>query len=445
MPNLGATDDGTRPRGRLTDAARSRISASALIGVAILLPSAVLMRLPGQIVDQWVLRRWAAIAPFGLFEVVSVHVLAGVALAWTLSEAGIVGWLTKLVSDRGQLVLGLVLIGCGVSLPTLYLGEVSLPGLQIGHFWLRVVWMLALQLPWILAAMMIWPCDEMSKEKTDNPKSPAARWAVIAMAAILLPMAHAKYVTKRESRTATAYIGTEQYVRAWSHLVALEAMAGVQLIGAGRPEAFMSTKSSGGSRSDTVRANLVARIFAEMREASQPLPDDAKLADVMRRATTYMSLDELDRASELLEARDDRRPDALLLLAAIYEEKRDSRRAVEVLEEAVDSIGDAKGDDVEPVIRNLYQRLAQNLRVQQRYGDAESRLLEAVERYGHSHGFFFYELGLHAQLGGRVQTALKYYDQSVKADSRYSDRVAKAVTELQVKTPACVLRTQPRQ
>ena len=230
-------------------------------------------------------------------------------------------------------------------------------------------------------------------------------------------------------------------MRAWEHTVALEALAGVQEIG-GRvsKESPFNVQPVGGRGSDLVRSDLAAQLFAQIRESNQPLPQDAGVAEVIQRATTLLSLDALDEAIELLADRAGNRPDALLLLATVHEENKDSRSAVEVLEEAAESIADAKGDDAERVVRSIYQRLAQNLRREQRYLEAERRLLEAIQRYDHSRGFFYFELGLHYQLGGRFLAAIDHYQASVKADPRYAERVEGAMRQLRVDTPACLFR-----
>ena len=264
---------------------------------------------------------------------------------------------------------------------------------------------------------------------------------VFLAAAVLLPMAHGQYAANRESQSVGHFSSTRQYVKAWSHVVALESMAGVQAtIGAAPPSQFMSSRSEDGRPSDLVRSNLVTSILAQTAAIRQPLPPNVGVADAIRRAETLVSLNRLDEAVQLLESLEDRRPDALLVLATVYEEQRNSAKAVEILKEAAGAIGNAKGDDVESIVRVIYQRLAQNLRMQQRYGEAEACLFRAIEQYDHSHGFFFFELGLHCKMGGRFQQALGHYQSCVEADARYGDRVDKAVMELRLNTPACILR-----
>lgn len=406
-----------------------------LVSASLVLCGAVLMRMPGQAVDRLYLPRWAAIAPYGRFEVVCVHLVAGLVIALTLARS-VRGWMGE--ANRNAVVFA-ALTGGVVAVLTLYFGPVSsrfgfAASYAFAAFWLRVAWTLVLQLPWCLAAMLIWP-------KTVNGIQ-GWRLGVVLAAAVLLPMAHGQHAAKRESEQVAYYVSRSQYMKAWSHVVALESMAGVQAgIGAGGPVGFFSTRTEGGRSSELVRSDLVARIIGQFAEASQPLPQDASVREVINRASTLFSLDRLDEAIGILEGAGHRRPDVLLVLAAAYEGQRNHRKAVEILEEAKDSIGDAKGSDVEATTREIYQRLAQNLRLVQRYGDAETVLLEAIERYEHSHGFLYYLLGVHCKNGGRFQKSLEYFQKCTDANADYSARVEAELRQLKRDTPACILRT----
>ena len=406
---------------------RRRLLGGLFLLISLLLCGAVLLRMPGQIVDRLYLPRWAAIAPFGRFEVVFVHLVAGLAIALTLANL-VRPWFG---SENRNAVTFAAIIGGVVAVLTLYLAPVSRQ--SVNPFWIRILWTLALQLPWCLAASLVLP----------TPRNTLAGWplGVVATAAILLPMAHGRFAARRESKEVAYYISTQQYMKAWSHIVALESMAGVQTgVGAGGPVRFFSTRAEGGRPSNLIRSDLAAGIAAQIAEANQPVPPNANLDVIVRRGSTLLSLDRLDEAASLLEGAKIRRPDALLVLAAIYEEQRNPAKVVETLEEAIGLIGDAKGEIVEDTTRRIYQRLAQNLRLQQRYGDAEARLLDAVARFDHSHGFFFFELGLHCQQGGRFRKALEYYQQCVTADKDYLPRVERAERQLRLNTPACVLK-----
>ena len=405
------------------------------LAAALLLVPSVLIRAPGKMVDGLPLPGWSVIVPFGSLDVALVHVFAGLAICW-----GLVFHLRPKMGEANRTTVA-ILIVLGGSLAALTLHYGGLTGFEGwsagGRFWLRMFWVVVLQLPWCLAAVIVLlpPDDER------EPVKPLLPLGIVLLAGTLLPLAHAGHAARRESYAVANYSDQQQYMRAWRHIVILEAFAGVQQIGGQLPRgSFFSVRPVGGVPSRQVRQELVQQLVGQIRVAAQPLSSGTSVSDVMRRASTLLSLDELDEAIKLLELLDERRPDALLLLATIYEENKNYGRAVGVLEEATDRIGGAQGADVVPVVQKIYQRLANNLRRVQRYREAEDRLLQAIERYDHSHGFFYSELGLHCQLGGRFRAAIGYYQACVRAEPRYAPRVEAAIRQLRLETPACFFR-----
>ena len=428
---------------------KQALASWAMLVGGVTLSIAVLLRIPGRFVDGLPLRTWTAIPPFGRIEVVVVHLIAALAASWAVSRV----LLSKFELGTRPTVLFCGALGGLSALGTLNFG--TLTGLESAvadgniRFWVRTFWAVGLVFPWCLAALRLLgepdttvPNSGVSDGKLPNRDVYSRQFWVTLLAAVLLPMAHVGHAARRESDQLAEYAVMERYMKAWEHAVALEAMAGDQEVGGRLPdESMFAVRKIGGRRSTDIRSDLVQRINTQIFTANQPLPQKPDIADTIRRAQVLMSLEYLDEAIELLEHSGHRRPDALLLLASIHEDKRDSALAIKVLEEAIDQIGDASGPDVVPVVRNIYQRLAQNLRLEQRYGEAETRLLEAVERFDHSDGLFYWELGMHCHQGGRFKSAIDYYKKCVAAEEGYRPQVERAIQELRVNTPACVIRS----
>jgi tetratricopeptide (TPR) repeat protein len=391
-----------------------------LLAMSVCAPFFVLIRQIGRVVDALPLAEWSAISPFGTVGVVFVHVVATFALSWTLGRA-----IRPYVGHATVLRVGTLAIVAGVfSVATLYWGENvgdSIVQSPAGtRLMLRLLWTLCLQAPWcVTAAMLLVP-------EADTGDRFGAAWMLVLLAATLLPMTHANHVTRKKIARVEEYLSRQQYRLAWNHLVALESFAGVQQVSQ-RP-------------SDELRGDLFERLQLLLRQANQPLAETASVEAVIERASQYVSLNALGEARALLESVQDKRPDVLLVLAAVHEERRDSPSAIAALEEAANLIGDEKGTDAEEIGRQIYQRWAQYLRLVGRYPEAEQRLGEALQRFPNSQGFLLFELGLHNRMGGRFKTALDYYESAAEADPRYRQRVAAAIGKLRVDTPACILR-----
>ncbi len=390
-------------------------------------PWLVLIRPPGRMVDMLPLSAWSAIPPFGTVGVVFVQIVATFALSWSVA-ATIRRSLGRATFSR---VGALAIVAGGCAVITLYAGD-AIAANWIGQaaagarFLLRLLWAFILQVPWcVAAAMLLKPAVEQPSEGQDANERGVA-WMAILLAATLLPMTHANYVTRREINRAEDYVSKQQYRLGWNHLVALESLAGTQQV----------LKRQSGE----LRRDMVSQVIGLLRQVNQPLAENAPVQAVIERASQYVSLNALDDAVTVLDGVQNRRPDALLVLAAVHEERRDSESAINTLEEAADLIEDETGPDVEAVGRQIYQRLAQNLRLAGRYPEAEARLREALERFPNSQGFFLFELGLHKQLGGRFQAALEVYESAAAADPRYRGRVDAAMAKLRVDTPVCILR-----
>lgn len=417
-----------------------------LLPIGTLINALVLCRTPGRIVDGLPLNTWSAVAPFGHVEVAVVHLIFATAIGWLAAR------LLSHFLDRQTSALS-VLCGGVIAVLTLYFADFS--GLEIGlaatagvRVWIRTLWATVLQLPWCIAAIGLGP-GKMNPDHVDQKSSaPTLQQtaAISALCTILLPLAHIGHIARRDSRAIIEYASVKQYKKSWEHVVALESMAGIQKVGGEIPTGnVFAVRPTDGRFSSAIRSDLVQRLLVLIQESTQPLPPNAEATATIRRSSTLLSLDALEDAVDLLSTVSKGQPAALLLLATIHEERQEPQKAVKALEEAIANVGTAQGDLVEDIVRKLYQRLAQNLRRAQRYEDAEQRLLEALEKYNHSDGFFNFELGTHYLQGGRFQAAIRYFRACEQADSRYGPRVAYEIRRLQRNTPACFLtRPVPR-
>ena len=406
-------------RPQLEHGSRPSLGA-ALLAMSLCAPFFVLIRQSGRVVDALPLAEWSAISPFGTVGVAFVQVAATFALSWTVART-----IRRFLGRTTVARVGFFAILAGaLAVVTLYWGAAAGDAIVQSsagtRFMLRLLWTICLQVPWCVAAVMLLAHD------ADAGDQFGAVWMLVLLAATLLPMTHANHLTRKKINRVEDYLARQQYRLAWNHLVALESLAGVQQV---------SKRSS-----NELRGDLLQQLILLLRQANQPLSETASVEAVVERASQYVSLNALDDARALLESVQEKRPDVLLVLAAVHEERRDSTSAIAALEEAAILIGDEKGPDVEAVGRQIYQRWAQNLRLVGRYPEAEQRLRQGAESFENSQGFFLFELGLHNQMGGRFNAAMQYYESAAEVDPRYGQRVAAAIGKLRVDTPACILR-----
>jgi hypothetical protein len=403
-----------------------------LLAMSVCVPFLVLIRQSGRVVDALPLSDWSAISPFGTVSVAFVHVVATLALSWTVART-----IRPHFGHATLLNVGIfAIVAGGLAIATLNAGDAVAAELiaqaSAGpRFLLRLLWTFILQVPWCVSAAVLLKAPVEPRSHVPGANEMAVAWMPILLVAMLvawfLPMTHANHVTRREIGRAEEYLSLskQQYRLAWNHLVALESLAGTQQVSQ--------------RQSDELRDHLLKQLILLLRQVNQPLAEDAPVEAVIERAKQYVSLNALSDAVTVLEGVPNRRPDALFLLARVHEERRDSQSAISTLEEAANLITDDTGPDAE-VGRQIYKGLANNLRRAGRYQEAEERLREALQRFPNSQGFFLFELGLHNQMGGRFKAALDYYESAAEMDPRYRRQVAAAIGQLKVKTPACILR-----
>ena len=88
-----------------------------------------------------------------------------------------------------------------------------------------------------------------------------------------------------------------------------------------------------------------------------------------------------------------------------------------------------------------YQGLAENLRRQKKYKEAELVLSQALENADQEKPHFHFLLGQHYHMGGRPFIALEHLQASQELlPEVYQQRATALIDDIWLKTPACLLR-----
>jgi hypothetical protein len=391
----------------------------------------------------------SAVAPLGMNRVVLVHVLAvlplGLCLARLLlgkrpaARSGLLerhGTEGTYGTDRlgkrpvrsGLLAASLcAVIGLGAVWLSIALADSLQEWLvhvePLGKFAVRVVWSLVLVLPWCVAVWSLVPAWRVSP-----PHAAAGSWLLALAIPIALPWAYTSDLIEKESRRAEILLNDGRLWKGWQIVEQLVSLGSPRPVSGQMPEQLLD--------------QLSVRLRPLVDAVEKPLLPDASDEQRTQLAVQLFSLEQMDRARQILESLDEERPDACFYLAAIHGVQGDLPAGVRVCQRAIELL-EQHGEE-SPEIVNLrqqaYGRLADYLRRSQQYRQAEDVLRSGLDQWKASAAFFHFELGYHYAQGGRPQKALAHYEQAAGLDPKLAPTVQLAIRQLKLKTPVCLLR-----
>lgn len=375
------------------------------------------------------------IAPFGWRVVIVVHALATLPLAVAAAHGVCALW--PVLRHRWAVVL---FVPAGFLLAWLTLKYGSATGArlrqqEIGSLLrmaIRVLWPLALQLPWTLLALQ--RGEEMKGQQPEPTEFKPRRMLGLSIAAIaiavVLPSIYVDDLVRRRTREVDATLKDGQLAKATELLEPLEHF------GASQAMRYVEQQV-------TIKQD-------RLRELDRKRPANPRHADErqLERAKIYRSLGQYDAARLALDDLPERYPAAAELMAIISRDHQQwdesalwFRRAVRPL------IASAAEEEVLYEVGRL-DNLAYVLRAQRKYRQIETMYVEAIERLPQQEDHFRFQLGLHYRLVGRPLEARRQWEEAARLDpAQFQDRVDKEIAgEMNLRTPGCLLgplRSQP--
>ncbi|MFQ3594107.1 MAG: tetratricopeptide repeat protein [Gemmataceae bacterium] len=326
---------------------------------------------------------WPAPVPFGWPMLLLAHVLCGLPLALTLG---------RLVPEKfAGLGLGLGLLGAAL---TMLLGATLGTALEdcgvVPRHLVRVLWCLALQLPWAFAFQGPWP----------------ATWSVGLVSVVLclsVPAVYARTLALQSHEQVKTYLREDRLV---SRLYTLAARAAIGL--------------------------------DERPQLSQLLADRNQLEKAVKqggasRLAALLNLERYEEAARLLQ-RTELDAAGWRTLGILRQRQRRFAESNEALEQAL-----ARTSDEHQRIE-LIDSLAFNARESAQFARSEQLYREALERYPNHAACLHFRLGQHYHAGNRVAEALHHLRLAKELDpDNYQLPAANLVRELRRHTPGCLL------
>lgn len=366
-----------------------------------------------------------AVAPFAWTHLVVVHLLAAlplsILLAATLAKRDVgraLFWIAVAVVTAAWTVIS----GSSVT-PALDLGEAGFTARLL----IRVLWCLALQLPWCLCG---WGCG---RTLTDGEESlPFWSWGwgfVVLLVAIALPAVHANDLVRVQSRKAGEWMHRQRLARARPLVAALSDLGS-------------STKLGGLSAQQLSRA-----IERDMQiltgSVSRPLPTSASPTVRIDRAHDLAVLGRVEDAERELQPLADTVPGAAVLLAALLQDQERWQDSNRWYRHALTLL--CEGPRTLTARTRAYDGLAFNARQQHEDRVAEAVYHEALARIPQAQARFHFQLGRHHQLRGRPDQAIHHLRTAARLEpDNYGQQAGALIDELSAHTPGCLWRWAER-
>ena len=364
------------------------------------------------------------IAPFGWSAVIVVHALATLPLAVAAAHGACALW--PMLRHRWAIVL---FVPAGLMLAWLTLKYGSATGARLRQqevggllqMAIRILWPLALQLPWTLLALQRGEEDPQPREW--QPRRLLGLSIAAVAIAVVLPNMYVDDVVRRRIREVDATVEDGQLVKATQLLEPLEHFGAAQLM------RFVEQQV-------TIQQD-------RLKELDRQRPANPRQADErqLEMAKIYRSLGQYDAARNALDDLPNRYPAAAELMAIIYRDHQQWEESALWFRRAVGPLAKVASEEEALYEVGRLDNLAYVLRAQRKYGQIETMYVEAIERLPQREAHFHFQLGLHYELVGRPLAARRQWEEAARLDpALFQDEVDKAITgELNSHTPGCLL------
>ena len=372
------------------------------------------------------------IAPFGWSAVILVHALATLPLAVIAAHAACALW--PVLRQRWAVVL-FVPAGLLLGWLTFHYGgsfAARLRQQEVGGLLLmvvRILWLLALQLPWTLLALQ--RREEQHEPRELKPRRMAGLSMVAVAIAVVLPRMYLDDVVRRRIDEVNAALGQGRLVQA------LESLEPICDVGASHQRVRVV---EGGSlvRPIEARQYWAEQIEALVAEVARLRREKPTAATQYQIALSQRALGDVEGARAELSDLAEHDAAAALLMAQTYYDERDWSEAQRRYRQAARL---AETHEQPSHLRTAYDALAAVAGQQRKFHEAEAVYLRAIEQLPDAEAHFRFQLGLHYQLVGRPLEARRQWEEAAKIDpARFQGEVDKAITgELNSYTPGCLL------
>ena len=392
---------------------RPRVVPVVLTALALLIPWWAITQ-PGLVQFQ----AWpAAASPFGLNRILVVHLVAALPfsfwVAWRLPLKG--GQLFQLLC----VCVGLLLAWGSLKSSGWIAQTVGESAGSANFFW-RTLWVLIVQLPWVVATVDFLK----TKMGIDRPF-----WTDGITAALLLvvPFVYVGFVVERQEVLLNEELANQQYVTALG-LVEKLAVIGDDK---SRHEMFVGLK-----------ADLLRTVVELQERVQQPLPENATREQRLAAAIDFFRLGDFESMKKLIGSQANVDPMASYRMALSFEAQRNWEAAIKQLKSTIRLI-EASGDPAwEPVLRSAIEHLANNLRRNGDYAEAENMLLGGLENQ-QLQDTYLLQLGFHYKMAGRTNEAVDYFQKAADANEAMQPFVQRELGSIDQQPEGCLLRITP--
>lgn len=398
------------------------------------------------------------IAPFVASSVIAIHVVMTLPLSWLAAlrlSFHCPTWLAGTLAAVAAMLT--VIVGKDLA-AWIERGAGSFPELVLA----RATWCLALQVPWCILAM------RLSRNETQSTHAGGWALAMAGFAALVPPALYVIHLTGRQAATLPDLLARGRVTRALS--------VTEQICQLGRAELLLPADERPVGGDPRAGKRSIGELRVQLRREVRELTDAVKLPltpgahPIIRRARQFAQLDRLDEAEELLRpvAGDDSA--AMLLFAALLQDRqrwgesdewyrsalarrrtaleRDPRAFAQSFATvagaaasplATLAIAADSGQAMRDCIR-AYDGLAFNARGRGALAQSEAYYREAMDRIPPARAHFHFQLGRHYEQADRPAAAIEQFNEAARLAPREFEAAASArITRLQQHTPACLL------
>jgi len=393
---------------------KPRLVVALLTALALLIPWWAITQ-PGLVQFQ----DWpAAASPFGLNRILVVHLLAALPfsfwMAWRLPLKG--GQLFQLLC----VCVGL-LLAWGSWQSSEWIAEAVGESAGSANFLWRTLWVLVVQLPWVLATV------DFLKTRIGIER-PFWTDGITAALLLVVPFIYVGFVVERQEILLNNELANQQYVTALGLVEKLTVIGDDR----GRHAKLLELK-----------AGLQQEVNDLRQRAQQPLPENATREQRLAAAMDFFRLGDFDSVKKLIGNQASVDPMASYRMALSFEAQQKWEAATKQLRSTLQLI-EASGDPAwEPVLRSAIEHLANNLRRNADYAEAENMLLGGLENQPHLQDTYLLQLGFHYKMAGRTNEAVTYFQRAAGANEAMQPLVERELGNLDQQPEGCLLRITP--
>jgi tetratricopeptide (TPR) repeat protein len=246
------------------------------------------------------------------------------------------------------------------------------------------------------------------------------------VAAIGLPGMQAANLISTRTDTAERLISENQTLRAWRVVDGLTQLGSQRRIRDTRPETLLTA--------------LHQQVLLHGQAAAVTLPEDATPAARVEQARHLFALEMLDDALAALGDLPEGNVEAALLAANIAAQQRRWPESIHWSQWSLALLEEQDSRDPAALEQRLasYLTLADSLRSDKRYRQAEELLHTALERLPEASAELHFQLGRHYELGGNPRRAVEHLETAIKLNPVYAKNAGAMINMIRNDTPLCM-------